>query len=204
MNDRVVQESRTDELLQSARRATSRRAAHTVHGGRGHVMRQTMLALAAGASLAEHESPGEATLYVIEGRVEVRGGPTTWDAHRGDIVDIPNVTHSLTAVEDSVVLLSIVPREYAETEGARGSHDEVAVSAPDAAGMSDNDRATAINPGPSGVLSAHESARESAVAHITSPGPKFANRPTSATAPASSVKPAEDLSPEPADLQPPA
>src|SRR5690242_14757813 len=50
----------TDEHLTAAREAHSGRSAHTLHGGREHALRQTLLALAAGHALSEHESPGEA------------------------------------------------------------------------------------------------------------------------------------------------
>ena len=47
-----------EEKLTEARRAHSGRAAHTIHGGRDHELRQTVMALAAGSELAEHDSPG--------------------------------------------------------------------------------------------------------------------------------------------------
>jgi quercetin dioxygenase-like cupin family protein len=36
-----------------------------VFGGREHVLRQTLIALAAGHQLDEHDSPGEATVHVL-------------------------------------------------------------------------------------------------------------------------------------------
>ena len=47
------------EHLTIARTASSGRSAHTVFGGHDHRLRQTLIALAAGQELAEHESPGE-------------------------------------------------------------------------------------------------------------------------------------------------
>jgi hypothetical protein len=43
------------------------RSAATVYGGHEHALRQTVLALTAGSSLDEHESPGEATVQVLRG-----------------------------------------------------------------------------------------------------------------------------------------
>ena len=43
------------------------RSSHTVYGGHEHVLRQTLLALTTGTSLAEHENPGEATVLVLRG-----------------------------------------------------------------------------------------------------------------------------------------
>ncbi len=43
-------------------------AADTVVGGHERILRQTVIALREGAELGEHESPGEATIYVIKVR----------------------------------------------------------------------------------------------------------------------------------------
>ena len=64
--------------------------------------------------LDEHENPGEATLYVITGRVELTAGADSWHARTGDLVEIPPVRHGLLAVEDSAVLLTAVPRAHAD------------------------------------------------------------------------------------------
>jgi quercetin dioxygenase-like cupin family protein len=98
------------EQLEAAGRAGSARASTTVVGGHEHVMRQTVIALTAGAALAEHENPGEATLYVIVGRVDLQVGNDTWQARTGDLVEIPPARHSVIAIEDSAVLLTAVPR----------------------------------------------------------------------------------------------
>lgn len=96
--------------LAAATAAPSGRSAHTVHGGRGTTLRQTLLALAAGHSLGEHESPGEATLQVLSGRVVLTtpAGPVRGAA--GDLLVIPPHRHDLIAVTDSVVLLTVVTR----------------------------------------------------------------------------------------------
>jgi quercetin dioxygenase-like cupin family protein len=98
------------EQLDAAHRGDSRRAATTVVGGHERVMRQTLIALLAGATMAEHENPGEATLIVIEGRVQLEAGGDTWEARTGDLLEIPPARHTLHALEDSAVLLTAVPR----------------------------------------------------------------------------------------------
>lgn len=98
----------SEELVAKARAASSGRSAHTIHGGHEHVLRQTVLALAAGFALGEHDSPGEATLQVLTGRVRLHAGDDTVEAGGGDFVVIPPVRHDLAAVEDSVVLLTVV------------------------------------------------------------------------------------------------
>jgi quercetin dioxygenase-like cupin family protein len=96
-----------DEQLATARQAPAGRASHTVHGGHEHALRQTLVALTSGQELAEHNSPGEATLQVVRGHVRLIAGDDTWDGASGDHVTIPPVPHALQALEDSAVLLTV-------------------------------------------------------------------------------------------------
>jgi len=97
-----------DAQLAAARASTAGRAALTIHGGRGRALRQTVLALAAGSTTGQHESPGEATLQVLQGRVQLTAGADQWDAGAGDHLTIPAQRHELAASEDAVVLLTVV------------------------------------------------------------------------------------------------
>lgn len=97
-----------DRLLAEAKQEHSGRAAATLHGGRHHSLRQTVVALAAGSQLSEHESPGEATLQVLRGAVRLTAGSGDWTGGAGDLVVIPPERHGLSAEEDSVVLLTVV------------------------------------------------------------------------------------------------
>lgn len=96
------------EQLEVARRAPSGRSARTVHGGHEHQLRQTVIALAAGRTLDEHESPGEATVYVLQGRVRLVAGDVSWPGAAGHFIAVPPARHVLAADEDSVVLLTAV------------------------------------------------------------------------------------------------
>ncbi|WP_018602070.1 cupin domain-containing protein [Mycobacterium sp. 155] len=96
------------QQLTAARSANSGRSAHTVYGGHEHTLRQTLIALTEGSSLDEHESPGEATLQVIEGRVSLANAEASWEGSPGDHIVVPRSRHSLHALEDSVVLLTVV------------------------------------------------------------------------------------------------
>lgn len=94
--------------MEQARAAKSGRSAHTVYGGHEHALRQTLLALKAGSSLDEHDSPGEATLQVLQGRVKLTDSQNGWEGSPGDHIVIPRTRHGLDALEDSVVLLTVV------------------------------------------------------------------------------------------------
>jgi quercetin dioxygenase-like cupin family protein len=96
-----------DEQLAAARAASSGRSAQTLYGGQEHALRQTLVALAAGRVLDEHESPGQATLQVLRGRARLLAGEAAWELRAGDYAHIPNQRHGLEAVEDSVVLLTV-------------------------------------------------------------------------------------------------
>jgi quercetin dioxygenase-like cupin family protein len=84
------------------------RASRTVVGGHEKTLRQTVIALAKGAALAEHASPGEATLIVLRGRVTLTAGTESWEGREGDLLILPDAPHSLTALADSAVLLTVV------------------------------------------------------------------------------------------------
>jgi quercetin dioxygenase-like cupin family protein len=96
------------DKLAEAKKLNSGRAAHTIHGGHTHELRQTVLALLAGHDLSEHDSPGEATLQVLLGHVRVTTGDDAWEGKTGDYVAIPRERHALHAVEDSVIMLTIL------------------------------------------------------------------------------------------------
>ena len=93
--------------LERARTADHGRSAHTVHGGHAHALRQTVVALRAGTTLREHESSREATLQVLAGRVRLTAGPETLDASAGELLTVSTTAHTLTAIEDSALLLTV-------------------------------------------------------------------------------------------------
>lgn len=99
-----------EDQLDKARGASSGRGAVTVHGGRKHDLRQTVIALAEGRSLGEHESPGEATLQVLSGHVRLIAGEEAWEGTEGDHLVIPPTRHDLTALTDAAVLLTVATR----------------------------------------------------------------------------------------------
>jgi quercetin dioxygenase-like cupin family protein len=95
------------EHLETARASSSGRSAHTIYGGHEHSLRQTLIALKAGSELDEHDSPGEATLQVLHGRVQLTNAQIHWDGSAGDHLVIPQSRHGLHALEDAAVLLTV-------------------------------------------------------------------------------------------------
>ncbi len=83
------------------------RAADTVVGGHERVLRQTVVGLIAGSTLGDHLNPGEASVYVLRGRVRLVSGAASWEGRTGDLLKMPDERHSLEALEDSAVLLTV-------------------------------------------------------------------------------------------------
>jgi quercetin dioxygenase-like cupin family protein len=98
------------EHLALAHEASAGRSATTVYGGHDHSLRQTLIALVAGRRLDEHENPGEATVHVLQGRVRLACADTAEDGSAGDVLVVPDRRHSLEAMDDSVVLLTVAKR----------------------------------------------------------------------------------------------
>lgn len=95
------------QQLKLAQNASSGRSASTVYGGHEHSLRQTVIALATGQRLEEHENPGEATVHVLHGRVRLAAGDTSWEGSPGDLLVVPPSRHSLEALEAAAVLLTV-------------------------------------------------------------------------------------------------
>ena len=96
------------ELLAEARAHASRRAARTLVSGTSQ--RATLIALAEGAELAEHDSPPAATLYVVTGTARLHTHGAEWTLHNGHLATIPPQRHGLSALTDTVVLLTVALR----------------------------------------------------------------------------------------------
>lgn len=106
--DQVSLTSLVKEHLDKALAANSGRSAVTVYGGSKHQLRQTLIAISAGNRLAEHESPGEATLQVLRGSIVLSTARNKWELNEGDLCAIPAELHAVDATSDSVFLLTVV------------------------------------------------------------------------------------------------
>jgi quercetin dioxygenase-like cupin family protein len=103
-------EAQARELLAQAASAPGGRAAQTVMGGHERVLRQTVIALIKDSELSEHANPGEGTVYVLRGRVRLAAGQQAWEGRDGDLLIVPDAPHSLVALADSAVLLTVAKR----------------------------------------------------------------------------------------------
>ncbi len=66
------------------------------------------MVLAAGKSLPEHQTPGEATVLCLEGEVELHNTLGTQTMRAGDFVHLQaRAPHALKAVQDTVLLVTI-------------------------------------------------------------------------------------------------
>lgn len=96
-----------EQHLAQARLAEHGRSAHLfLHDG---PLRQSVIALRAGAELEEHTAPPAASLQVLHGRVRLTsrdGGDAELLA--GQVMNIPQGRHGLQALGDTVVLLTSV------------------------------------------------------------------------------------------------
>jgi len=107
-NGIVSVESLASELLEEARGHHSRRAARTIVSGA--VQRATLIALAQGAEMSEHDAPTAATLQLVVGSARLHTRSQEWVLGAGQLVAVPPQRHGLTALTDAVALLTVALR----------------------------------------------------------------------------------------------
>lgn len=95
------------QQLKIASTATSGRSSQTIYGGHANSLRQTVVGLSAGQSLAEHDNAGEATLLVLSGTLTLISGSKEWKGSTGDLLVVPKARHSVMAVDDVAFLLTV-------------------------------------------------------------------------------------------------
>ena len=93
--------------LEQASQSAAGRRTETIVGGSRKRLRQSVVTLMEGTRLAEHDYPGESTLQVLSGTVRLDAGDDTETCREGDLLIIPPARHSLTAVTDAAVLLTV-------------------------------------------------------------------------------------------------
>ncbi|MGO1581875.1 MAG: cupin domain-containing protein [Actinomycetaceae bacterium] len=105
--DQLDLDALADHHLELAHGARARRSSRALVGDKDSRLRHHLVALVAGEELAEHESPGEATLLILRGRVRLVAGEDGVELGRGALAEIPPMRHSVEALEDAVFLLTV-------------------------------------------------------------------------------------------------
>lgn len=100
------------QQLHAATDAGGGRAAETVYGGHEKSLRQTVIGMLKGTTLNERGNQDDATVYVLQGHVQLRIGQDSWEARAGSLLIVPHDLHSFEALEDSAVLMSVAKRPY--------------------------------------------------------------------------------------------
>lgn len=106
--DIINVKDQSKELLFKARDSSAGRAAQKVAGGPKSTMTQTIIALKSGSRLGDHESPGEATLEVLQGTVRFGTAHKKVTVEVDHLLVIPDAVHYVEALEDAVILLTAV------------------------------------------------------------------------------------------------
>jgi len=97
------------KLMSEAREHDAGRSAVTLTPSDGGPLKQTLIALCAGAELSEHPSPGPAAIHVLTGTGTLTHGGEELSISAGSWAPIPLEKHGLRADEDLLALLTVVP-----------------------------------------------------------------------------------------------
>ena len=99
--------AKAEELLERARGASSGRAAESLL--KVGPLRQTLLALADGSELAEHDAPGPGSVHVLRGAVVFRfGAGESARLPEGAVWPLVQQRHSVVAEGDAAFILTVV------------------------------------------------------------------------------------------------
>ena len=95
------------EHLAAAKTASNGRSSTKIVGDHTARLRSNLIALAEGAVLQDHESPGEATLQVLHGSIEFHADGESVALQAGQLLVIPPKRHGLSALTDAAVILTV-------------------------------------------------------------------------------------------------
>lgn len=104
-SDQPLTEIADRALERAAENQHGRHAELLVHDG---PLRQTLIALTRGSSLADHNAPPAASLQVLVGALQVTTEEEAEDVPTGALRQLPGVRHGVHAPTDTVFLLTTV------------------------------------------------------------------------------------------------
>lgn len=99
-----------ESLWQGANFHREGRSSVSLHDGESCVLRQTMTALLDGQTMKLEHPPHEGWILVVEGDLKIKTAdpkPLSYDAPVGSLMQLPNTPLTLTAHEDSMLLLTV-------------------------------------------------------------------------------------------------
>lgn len=99
------------ELSRIAADASSGRAADTIFGGHDKRLRQTVIALRAGAEMSMNESPDEASLIVISGHIWLIGDDTKWFGREWSYLIVEPGSFRIRADTDASMVLTVATKD---------------------------------------------------------------------------------------------
>lgn len=97
----------SEELLEQAGTLRAGRSARTLTPGGGATLKQTLLALKAGERLQDHVAADPTTLLGIQGEVTLDHPDGTVTLKPGLWASCPNEPHSVEAMTDAVILITV-------------------------------------------------------------------------------------------------
>jgi len=110
----------TRAVAEARKAPNGRHAEVLVHDG---PLRQSVIALGQGVTLAEHNSPPAASIYVIRGRLRITGDEPV-EIAPGQIETLTHQRHAVESLDDTVFLLTTVT-SVPGTESYGGAHLEL-------------------------------------------------------------------------------
>ncbi|MTV24755.1 hypothetical protein FTX61_04885 [Nitriliruptoraceae bacterium ZYF776] len=96
-------------LLAEAADLRAQRSARNLTPGAGAALSQSLLALKAGQQLQDHVAPGPTTLLALQGEALLHHGDEPVRLAEGHWAVCPTDPHSVEAVTDTVLLITVVP-----------------------------------------------------------------------------------------------
>jgi len=103
MMDKLIKGYLTDEIAYQDGTIVSKQIIKKPNGN------ITLFAFGKDESLTEHTSPFEASVYIVDGEMEIKIGGIPYNVKAGEIIVMPpEIPHSLVAIQKSKMLLTMI------------------------------------------------------------------------------------------------